>query len=75
MDKQEITLEDLERLAAAMAHHMQDLDCPDCCDCGPVYQYLEASAEIYREEREWACLANVLVLMCHKGKAKQPPMG
>lgn len=73
MDKQEITLEDLERLAAAMAYHMQDLECPECCDCGPVYQYLEMSAEMYREEREWACLAGVLVLLRQNRRIKKPP--
>lgn len=73
MGKQEITYEDLERLAAAMAHHMQDLDCPECCECGPAYHYLELSAEMYREEREWACLASVLVLMRQKRGSKKPP--
>lgn len=73
MKEQEVTYEDLERLAAAMAHHMQDLECPECCDCGVVYQYLEASAEIFREEREWACLAGVLVAMHGNKTAKKPP--
>lgn len=73
MEKKDVTFEDLERLAAAMAHHMQDLDCPECCECGAVYQYLEASAEIFREEREWACLANVLIVMHGNKSVKKTP--
>lgn len=61
MDEQQITMEDLERLALAMAQAIPKLDCPECCDCGLVYQYAERSAELYREEWEWACLANVLI--------------
>jgi hypothetical protein len=61
MDGQPITMEDLERLALAMAQALPDLDCPECCDCGVVYQYFERSAELYREEWEWACFANTLI--------------
>ncbi|MGV3742901.1 MAG: hypothetical protein ACO1NO_11390 [Burkholderiaceae bacterium] len=61
MNGQEITVEDLERMALMMAQAIPELDCPECCDCGIVYQYLERSAELYREEWEWACLANVLI--------------
>jgi hypothetical protein len=61
MDGRQVTTEDLERLAFAMAQSIPELDCPDCCDCGVVYQYCERSAELYREEWEWACLANVLI--------------
>jgi hypothetical protein len=61
MDGRQVTMEDLERLAFAMAQRIPELDCPDCCDCGAVYQYCESSAELYREEWEWACLANVMI--------------
>ncbi|SNS91328.1 hypothetical protein SAMN06265795_10949 [Noviherbaspirillum humi] len=61
MDKQEITLEELHQLAAYMAQAIPDLDCPECCECGWVYHYIERSAELYREEWEWACLAQALV--------------
>ncbi|WP_334190817.1 hypothetical protein [Noviherbaspirillum sp.] len=62
MDKHEITIEDLERLAEAMARHIPDLDCPECCDCGPVYQYMELSVGLYQEEWEWALLAHTIHL-------------
>jgi hypothetical protein len=61
MEKQEITEEDLVRLANAMAQKLPELDCPECCDCGWAYQYVERSAQLYREEWEWACLSCVLV--------------
>jgi hypothetical protein len=61
MDGPQVTNEDLERLAFALAQTLPELDCPDCCDCGELYQYCERSAELYREEWEWACLANVLI--------------
>lgn len=61
MDRQEVTQEDLERMALAMAQAIPELDCPECCECGVVYQYLEQSAEVYREEWEWACLAHTLI--------------
>ena len=61
MNGQEMAIEDLERMASVMAQAIAELDCPECCDCGIVYQYLERSAELYREEWEWACLANVLI--------------
>lgn len=65
MDGQQITKEDLERMALVMAQAIPDLDCPECCDCGVVYQYVERSSEIYREEWEWACLANLLIHYRH----------
>jgi hypothetical protein len=61
MDKQEITLEQLEQLAAALAAAIPDVECPEQCECGCVYQYMEVSAAFYREEWEWACLAHALV--------------
>ena len=61
MDKQEITLEDLEQLAAAMARALPDLDCPECCERGWKYEYMEKSAALYQEEWEWHCLARALV--------------
>lgn len=75
MDGQEVTQEDLERMALAMAQALSELDCPECCECGVVYQYLERSAEMYREEWEWACLAHILVRCPGSGKlqAQQRP--
>lgn len=61
MDKQEVTIADLERLAAAMAQAIPNLECPECCDCGWTYQYVERSAQLYTEEWEWACLARAIV--------------
>ena len=61
MNGQEVSREDLERLAFAMAQAIPELECPECCDCGVVYQYVERSAALYREEWEWACLATLLI--------------
>jgi hypothetical protein len=61
MEKLEITEEVLERLAASMAQAIPDLECPERCDCGWVYRYVELSAKFYREEWEWACLAYAIV--------------
>jgi hypothetical protein len=61
MEKREITEDVLERLAASMAQAIPDLECPERCDCGWVYRYVELSAEFYREEWEWACLAYAMV--------------
>lgn len=57
----EIGIEDLERMAAAMAQAIPALDCPPCCECTWTYYYLERSARLYREELEWACLAQALL--------------
>ena len=64
----EFPVEELERLAYAMARAIPDLDCPECCDCGWTYQYMEVSAQWYREEWEWACLANTLIYYRNKKK-------
>jgi hypothetical protein len=61
MEQQQLSQEELERLAAAMAQAIPDLECPDCCDCDGTYWYVERSAELYQEEWEWACLATTLV--------------
>lgn len=61
MEKDELSVEDLERLAAAMAAAIPNLECPECCDCGWVYQYVEKSAGFFREEWEWAYFANAIV--------------
>lgn len=61
MDHQEITAEDLERFAAAMAHAIPDLDCPDCCEQGWKYQYVEMSAAFYRDQWEWHCLLGAIL--------------
>ena len=60
MDKQEISLEELERFAAEMARAVPDLDCPECCEQGWKYRYVEMSATLFREEWEWHCLARVI---------------
>jgi hypothetical protein len=70
VDGQQINLEELERLAFAMAQAIPDLDCPDCCECGVVYQYVERSAELYREEWEWACFATTLI-HCQASRKQQ----
>jgi hypothetical protein len=70
VDKQQIDMEDLERLAFAMAQAIPELDCPECCDCGVVYQYVERSAEWYREEWEWACFA-VALIRCQENRKQQ----
>jgi len=72
MEKQQITLEDLERFAWRMAQAIPDLDCPECCECGWKYQYMERSAALYREEWEWQCLAGAMYAY-RKGKRTAPP--
>jgi hypothetical protein len=44
-----------------MVQAMPDLDCPECCDCGWTYQYVELSAQLYRDELEWSCLSSTIV--------------
>ena len=68
MDKQEITQADLEQLAAAMAQAIPDLDCPECCEQGWKYQYVEMSAELFRDHWEWHCLMNAIVRYRHARK-------
>lgn len=70
MDKQEITDEDLERFAAELARAIPDLDCPECCEQGWKYQYMEMSAEIYRDHLEWHCLMNAII--GHRQTKKSP---
>lgn len=60
----------LEQLAERMARGIPDLDCPECCDVGVVFQYMERSAGLYREEWEWACLSHTLVRVCGQRKAR-----
>ncbi|WP_194726549.1 hypothetical protein [Noviherbaspirillum malthae] len=62
MDKDEVSMEDLMRYTAAMAQAIPDLDCPECCECGWTYHYIERSAEVFREEMEWAVLVQTMVL-------------
>ena len=68
MENQEITLEDLERFAAVLAQAIPDLDCPECCDVGWKYQYMEKSAALFREEWEWRCLAVAVQIYCDRHK-------
>lgn len=60
-DRHEVSMEDLERMAYRMAQAIPELECPDQCECTWVYHYIERSADLYREEYEWACFAQVLV--------------
>jgi hypothetical protein len=55
MDKCEVTLADLEHLAAAMAQALANLQCPE--HYGPAYGFIEVGAKVYQEEWEWAFLA------------------
>ena len=66
LESDEVSMEELERLANAMVRAIPDLDCPECCDCGWRYQFMEKSAQWYQEEWEWACLANTLIYYRHK---------
>lgn len=59
--KQDIDQAYLEQLAAAMAAAIPTLECPDCCETGWRFTYLEASARRYQEEWEWACFAHTLL--------------
>lgn len=57
----EIPLEELQLLVAALVQLLPTLECPDCCDQGHRYQYLELSATLYRDEWEWAQLTSALL--------------
>jgi hypothetical protein len=70
MEKQEISEAELMRLADAMAQKLPELDCPEHCDCGWRYQYIELSAQLYQEEWEWACFSAVL-LQYQAGRKRQ----
>ncbi|HZW13141.1 MAG TPA: hypothetical protein VFF81_08125 [Noviherbaspirillum sp.] len=59
--RQEPDMDELERMVAMMAKAIPDLDCPEQCECTWVYHYMERSAQLYREELEWACLAEALI--------------
>lgn len=72
MDKDEISIEDLMRYTAAMVQAIPDLDCPECCECGWTYHYVERSAEVYREEMEWALLVQTMVVYSRRRKQGAP---
>ena len=57
----EVQREDLERMVALMVALLPTLDCPECCDQGHRYKYVELSAAFYRDEWEVACLATALM--------------
>ena len=61
MDKSDVTLEDLERLAAAMAAAIPGLECAESCERDWKFEYIERSAALYQEELEWAVLHQALV--------------
>lgn len=71
MEKREVTLEDLQQLAAALAQKIPDTDCPECCDRGVVYQYVERSAKLYNDEWEWACLSSAIIRH-YRAKKSEP---
>ena len=62
MSRHDLAMEQIEQMAALMVQAIADLDCPECCDCGWAYQYVERSAELYREEYELALLSRALLL-------------
>jgi hypothetical protein len=68
MSKYEIVRIDTDRLASLMAQSLPDLQCPDCC--GPVHEFIESGAKIYREEWEWSCFVMV-VTKVHAVKKNQ----
>jgi len=70
MEPKEITPEDLEQFAAALAKALPDLDCPECCDQGWRYQYMERSAALFQDEWEWHCLAHVIVRYRHTRQSR-----
>jgi hypothetical protein len=59
--REEVSMEDLERLAAMMAQAIPELECPECCEPTWVDVYVERSAQLYLEELEWGRFAAVLV--------------
>lgn len=64
--KKEMSIDELERMAAEMAKAIPTLDCPEQCERTWVYHYMERSAQLYQEELEWACLAQELTLYRQK---------
>lgn len=62
-----ITTEQIEQMAARMAEAIPDLDCPECCECGWTFQYVERSAQVYQEEYEWAVLFQALIQHRRRG--------
>jgi hypothetical protein len=60
MDKHDIVVIDLHQLAAMMAQALESLECPDCC--GQVHEFIDHGGTIYREEYEWACFVQTVVL-------------
>ena len=61
MDEPEIPHEQLLRTVEVMVRLLPTLDCPECCDQGHRYQYVELSASFYRDEWEWAQLSTALL--------------
>lgn len=50
-----LSQKDLEEMVALMLQALPTLECAACCDLGYKYQYVELSAQLFREEWEWAC--------------------
>lgn len=61
MDEHEIPHEELQRMVETLVRLLPTLDCPECCDQGHRYQYIELSASFYRDEWEWAQLSSALL--------------
>ena len=68
----DIRQDDLERMVALMLQALPTLDCPQCCDQGHRYQYVEMSAQMYRDEWEWACFS---VAILEYRQQRQPRAG
>lgn len=60
-DRQEAGMEDLERMAARMAQAIPELECPEQCELGSAYYYVERCTVLYQDEYEWACLVRALL--------------
>ena len=69
MKESEITTEDLEQLAMKMAMAIPELDCPDCCECGVVFHYIEKSAKLYHEEWTWAFFTESMLYLRTKRRS------
>ncbi|WP_151638403.1 hypothetical protein [Noviherbaspirillum aerium] len=75
MDKDEVSIEDLMRYTEAMVQAIPDLDCPECCECGWTYHYVERSAEVFRDEMEWAVLVQTMVFYSRRRKQGASNLG
>ncbi len=61
MDQPDPSHEHLQRMVEALVRLLPTLECPECCDQGHRYQYIELSAAFYRDEWEWAHFSGALL--------------